>query len=147
MGKNVKSMEQQSNLQTRGSICIARPIWKCLSGQLKLQPIVALQFRWNALNSTIRYQELQFNPKTYKLSPQSSMQKTHNPRLMLRKLQKPLETPKSRKLVIGREISRIKSKPKPKSSKLEIKVQKPYSSMLSMSMATIGLDLYVKSIQ
>ena len=74
---------------------------------------------------------------------------THpQPQINAKKAIEAIRNPKyPEKLVIDREVSRIKSKPKPKSSKLEIKVQKPYSNMISMSMDTIGLDLYVKSIQ
>jgi len=51
-------------------------IWRLLSGQLNPQPTRRLQFRWNALSSTIEDEELQINLNAYKLSTLSSMQTT-----------------------------------------------------------------------
>jgi len=66
-------VKQQDKLQIDCANRIALLMWHCLSGELNLEPINKLQFCCNASSRTIEHQELQFNPKTYKLSPLSSM--------------------------------------------------------------------------
>ena len=84
--KMMKLPLQWMKFQIECTIGIALPSWKVLNGQLRLGPTTERQFRWRRLNSTIEDQCTKFKAKAYKLSPQSSMHTTHNPRSMLRNL-------------------------------------------------------------
>ena len=86
IGENAKWPLQWKILQIEGANRIALPSWQCLDGRLRLEPIEVHQFRCEEVNRAIEHPWLQLKSKTYKLSPLSSMQTTHNPRSMLRKL-------------------------------------------------------------
>jgi len=50
--------------------------WQLLNGELNLEPINKLQFRWNALNSSIEDEGMRIKPIAYKLSTLGSNQRT-----------------------------------------------------------------------
>jgi len=141
-------VRQQSNLQIEGSICIAMPSWQLPSGQLHLWPINRLQFCWKAQNHSIEDQRMEINPIHYKLSSPDAMPYTQQAPKHPTSALKRIETleihrnPKFNRFQLGSYSKSSQTPPNP-----QIKVLNLCNSMLSMSMATEGLDLYVKSMR
>ena len=63
-------------IQIGGAICIAMPSWQLLNGELSLEPIREIQFRWRDANRVIEDEELKINQICYKLSTPDAMQHT-----------------------------------------------------------------------
>ena len=63
-------------IQIGGAICIAMPSWQLLNGELSLEPIRELQFRWRAISRLIEDEELQIKENPYKLSTPGPNQTT-----------------------------------------------------------------------
>ena len=122
--------------------------WCDLIGYSSNWPLRELQFRWNALSRLIKDEELQIKAICYKLSTPSSnwniQQAPKHPTSALKKIEN-LEIHKNPKFIhfqigLNRKSSLIPPNP-------QIKVLNLCNSMLSMSMATEGLDLYVESMR
>ena len=135
-------------LQIKSTSGIAYPTWLVLSGQLEQKPITNHQFRWRDANRVIEDEELKIKQIPYKLSPPASNQSTQqapkHPTSALKRIEN-LEIHKNPKFIhfqigLNRKSSLIPPNP-------QIKVLNLCNSMLSMLMATEGLDLYVESMR
>ena len=134
--------------QIKGANSIAYPMWQWLVGQLHLKPIGMLQFCCKASSRLIEVQCTRYNTNLYKLSTPGSNQRGQqaqkHPTSALKRIEN-LEIHKNPKFIhfqigLNRKSSLIPPNP-------QIKVLNLCNSMLSMSMATEGLDLYVESMR